>query len=272
MDPRLQRRVQRYGWDKAAAHYETYWRRQLEPVQSQLLRQTSAQRGESVLDVACGTGLVTFPVAEQVGSTGSVLGVDLSEGMIAGARTIAEKRGIANARFERMDAELLALEDATFDAALCALGLMYVPDPRRALAEMHRVVKPGGRVVASVWGRRVNCGWAEIFSIVDARVSSEVCPMFFQLGNGTALQDEFAAVGFTHITTERISAQLRYATADDACGAAFDGGPVALAASRFDDIVRAQVREEYLASIDAYRDGTGFAIPGEFVLVSGHRA
>jgi len=195
MDARLQRRVQRYGWDKAAAYYETYWRRQLEPVQSLLLRLTSAQPGESVLDVACGTGLITLPVAEQVGSTGSVLGVDISQGMIEGARAVVAKRGIANTRFERMDAETLALEDATFDAALCALGLMYVADPRRALSEMHRAVKPGGRVVASVWGRRANCGWAEIFPIVDARVSSEVCPMFFQLGNGDALQDEFDAVG-----------------------------------------------------------------------------
>ena len=269
MDARLQRRVQRYGWDKAAAYYETYWRQQLEPVQSQLLRQTGAQPGESVLDVACGTGLITFPVSEQVGSAGSVLGIDISEGMIEGARAIAAKRGIANTRFERMDAEALAVPDATFDAALCALGLMYVPDPRRALAEMHRAVKPGGRVVASVWGRRVNCGWAELFPIVDARVSSEVCPMFFQLGNSDALQDEFEAVGLSHITSERISVRLMYATGAAACGAAFDGGPVALAASRFDGVVRAQVREEYLASIDAYREGAGYAIPGEFVVVSG---
>ncbi|MBA2293336.1 MAG: methyltransferase domain-containing protein [Gemmatimonadales bacterium] len=271
MDGRLQRRVQRYGWDKAAAYYETYWRRQLEPVQSQLLRQASAQPGESVLDVACGTGLITFPVAEQVGSTGSVLGVDLSEGMIQGARAIAATRGIANTRFERMDAEALALPDATFDAALCALGLMYVPDPRRALSEMHRVVKPGGRVVASVWGRRANCGWAEIFPIVDARVRSEVCPMFFQLGNGDALQGELEAAGFADITSERISVRLIYSTADDACGAAFDGGPVALAVSRFDNNVRAQVRDEYLASVQAYREGTGYAIPGEFVVASGRK-
>jgi len=96
--------------------------------------------------------------------------------------------------------------------------------------------------------------------------------MFFQLGNGDALQDEFDAVGLTHITSERISVQLIYPTADDACGAAFDGGPVALAASRFDDNVRAQVRDEYLASIDTYREGAGYAIPGEFVVVTGRRS
>ena len=269
MDARLQRRVQRYGWDKAAAYYETFWRRQLEPVQMHLMRSAAVQSGEQVLDIACGTGLITFPVAVAVGVNGSVLGVDLSEGMIEGARAIAAERDASNVRFERMDAEALAVEDGAFDLALCALGLMYVPDPRRALGEMRRAVKRGGRVVASVWGGRAQCGWAEIFPIVDARVSSEVCPMFFQLGNGDALRDEFIAAGFVDVTLDRLSAPLRYANADDACGAAFNGGPVALAYSRFDDVVRDQVREEYLASIESFRDGVGYAIPGEFVVVRG---
>ena len=134
---------------------------------------------------------------------------------------------------------------------------------------MRRAVKRGGRVVASVWGGRAQCGWAEIFPIVDARVSSEVCPMFFQLGNGDALRDEFIAAGFVDVTLDRPSAPLRYENADDACGAAFDGGPVALAYSRFDDDVRRQVRAEYLASIESFREGVGYAIPGEFVVVRG---
>ena len=88
-------------------------------------------------------------------------------------------RDLAHVRFERGDAEALPLPDASFDAAVCALGLMYVPDPVRALCEMRRLLRPGGRAAAAVWGARRNCGWAEIFPITDARVASEVCPMFF---------------------------------------------------------------------------------------------
>ena len=69
MEPRLQRRVQRYGWDKAVAHYEAGWRNQLEPAQSLMLELVALRPGERVLDVACGTGLVSFRMIEAVGQT-----------------------------------------------------------------------------------------------------------------------------------------------------------------------------------------------------------
>ncbi len=81
-----------------------------------------------------------------------------------------------------MGAEALDLTDNSFDMAICALGLMYVPDPRKALDEMACVVRPGGKVIATIWGERRKCGWADIFPIVDARVASDVCPMFFASG------------------------------------------------------------------------------------------
>ena len=70
-----------------------------------------------------------------------------------------------------MSVDDLAVEEGSFDAAVCALGLMYVPDPGRAAVSMAKAVRSGGRVVATVWGERRNCGWAEIFPIVDARVA-----------------------------------------------------------------------------------------------------
>jgi ubiquinone/menaquinone biosynthesis C-methylase UbiE len=269
MDAALQRRVQRYGWNKAAAFYERYWQRQLEPAQARLLELASLRTGERVLDVACGTGLVTFRAASAVGPKGDVMGADMSETMVDLATRTAAEREIAPVRFARMDGETLTLPDAAFDAALCALGLMYMPDPRRALAEMRRVVRPSGRVVAAVWGQRSRCGWAEIFPIVDARVASEVCPMFFRLGTGDTLARDFEAVGLARVRSERIDAPLRYETPDDACGAAFAGGPVALAYARFSDQVKAEVHAEYLASIESYRVGSGFTVPGEFVVAIG---
>jgi ubiquinone/menaquinone biosynthesis C-methylase UbiE len=236
MDPKLQRRVQRYGWDKAVDDYEAGWRAQLEPAQSLMLEMAALRPGERVLDVACGTGLVSFSIVNAVGEDGAVVGTDISGEMVEAARRFAAERNIGNVGFERCDAEDLSLDDEPFDAALCGLGLMYVPNPVKALEEMGRLLKPGGRAAAAVWGARANCGWAEIFPITDARVASEVCPMFFQLGSQDILARSFAEAGFTDIRSKRLEVTLVYASDDDALGAAFRGGPVALAYARFDGI------------------------------------
>lgn len=269
MDPRLQRRVQRYGWDKAAAHYERFWARQLEPAQRLLLEMADLRPGERVLEVAAGTGLVTFPAAAAVGPKGRVIATDISDAMVTELATGAAVRGLGQVIPLRRDAEALEVEAAGFDVALCALGLMYVPDPIVALGQMRRALAPGGRAVAAVWGARARCGWAEIFPIVERRVASEVCPLFFQLGTSTALADAFAAAGFGDVQLERISTVLEYPSADDALGAAFAGGPVAMAYSRFDEATRDDAHVEYLASIEGYRSGDGYRIPGEFVVARG---
>ena len=271
MEAGLQRRVQRYGWDKAADVYEAGWRAQLEPAQTLMLEMAALQSGERVLDVACGTGLVSFRALEAVGESGSVFGTDISSQMVETARRVAFERGVRNATFERFDAEATSLENASFDVALCALGLMYFPRPVVALEQMRRLLAPGGRAAAAVWGARAGCGWAEIFPIVDARVSSDVCPLFFQLGTKDSLARAFDQAGFVDIRFERIEVSLEYASGDEALNAAFRGGPVALAYSRFDAPTREAVHSEYLESIEPYRDGAGYRIPGQFVAALGSK-
>lgn len=267
MDARLQRRVQRYGWDLAAGDYEALWQAQLADARAGLLAMAVPAAGERVLDVACGTGLVAFEAARAVGPDGRVFGIDLSGQMVDAARLQSSKKALSNVGFARMDAESLALPDASFDLALCALGLMYLPDPERALREMRRVLRPGGRMALAVWGERSRCGWSAVFPIVDAEVASEVCPLFFRLGQQDTLARLCAEAGFEAVEQRRIATTLCYADGDEACNAAFAGGPVALAWSRFGEEVRTRVRARYLEAIDAWRQGAGYRVPGEFVVV-----
>ena len=225
-----------------------------------------------MLDVACGTGLVAFAAAQAVGPSGRVVGVDLSDRMADAAAQRAQERKVAHASFARMDAEQLDLPDAGFDVALCALGLMYMPDPEQAVREMRRVLRPGGRMVLAVWGERQRCGWAPLFAIVDAEVASEVCPLFFRLGQRDTLARLCAGARFEAIEQHRFATTLNYADADEACRAAFVGGPVALAWSRFPDDVRARVRARYVEAVAAWRYGQGYRVPGEFVIVAGKRS
>jgi ubiquinone/menaquinone biosynthesis C-methylase UbiE len=264
----LQRRVQRYGWDRAATDYELLWQAQLAIAQLKMVECVSLQPGARVLDVACGTGLVAFPAAQAVGPSGRVVGVDLSGQMIDLARRRAKTQKVSNVDFTRMDAENLALPDASFDVALCALGLMYLPDPERAVREMRRVLRPGGRLGVAVWGERCQCGWAEVFPIVDAEVASDVCPLFFRLGRQETLARVCTDARFGAIEQHRVKTTLDYSNAEEACDAAFVGGPVALAWSRFDDVVRSRVRARYIDTIECWRHGLGYKIPGEFVVLS----
>ncbi len=273
MDARLQRRVQRYGWDRAAEAYEAGWKESLADAQTELLRVANAKPGEHVLDIACGTGLVSLPLAEAVGSIGRVVATDISDNMIERVRHAAKTQGFTQLEAVCSGAEALdQWPDATFDLVTCALGLMYVPDTITALNEAFRVLKPGGRAVIAVWGERNKCGWADIFPIVDARVKSEVCPLFFRLGTGSVLQDEMAAVGFLRLETSRLKSKLPYADDHAAIEAAFIGGPVALAYNRFDAPTRAAAHREYLASIGPFLTSEGYRIPGEFVVCRGHKA
>ena len=116
--------------------------------------------GDRVLDVASGRGSTLFPALEMVGPGGHVVGTDFAPRMVRLTREEIRQRGIANAEMLEMDARNLKFPDESFDAVVCAFGIFFVPSPETALAEMRRVLKPGGRVMLATWsGEDPRYGW-----------------------------------------------------------------------------------------------------------------
>ena len=263
------RGVMRKGWNLTPTLYDRLWSPVLEAYSVGCVERVRLRPGDRALDVATGPGTAALLAAERVGPGGSVLGVDISDSFVEVATAAAAGR--PSLRFARHPMEALALADAGFDAATCVLGLMYAAPIASALAEIARVLAPGGRFAGCVWGRREACGFREFFPILGRRLQMEVCPLFFSLGvpGGFALALERA--GLVDAREERVAVTLEWRDRDEACAAIFDGGPGALPFSMFDDEVRGSVRDEYIASLEPYRRGDGFAVEAEFVYGTARR-
>src|SRR5215472_1339434 len=107
--------------------------------------------GKHVLDVAAGTGDQSILAARRVGPGGSVLATDISAEMLGITAHVAQREGLTTLTTRVMDAEHLDLEDNAFDAVICRLALMLIPNVKSALREIRRVLKPGGKLAALVW-------------------------------------------------------------------------------------------------------------------------
>ena len=120
-----------------------------------LLGCAGLQKGDRVLDVACGTGAVTRAIAEKVGSSGHVAGLDMSPEMVAVAEQVSGKL-VPAIEWHIGDAARLPFADSSFDAVLCQQGLQFFTDRRGAVQEFRRVLSPSGKVAVAVWSKLEN--------------------------------------------------------------------------------------------------------------------
>ncbi len=140
------------------------------PVSGELLATADLQPAERVLDVACGTGVIARLAAERVGPAGSVTGIDVAPDMIEVARTVPAPAA-PPIDWHVGDATSLPFPDDSYDAVLCQMGLMFMADRPAAVAEMRRVVAPGGRVVLNTPG-----AIQPVFSLMEQAIVDHISP------------------------------------------------------------------------------------------------
>jgi ubiquinone/menaquinone biosynthesis C-methylase UbiE len=131
-----------------------------------------------ILEVACGTGIFTYHLRKTLSRTTEILATDLNEAMLQFAKNkLATLPGIT---FEVADALSLSFEDQYFDAALCQFGIMFFPDKPKGLAEMTRVLKPGGVLAFNVWDSLKQNPCAEISHETIASFFKDEPPQFLK--------------------------------------------------------------------------------------------
>ncbi len=146
------RRLIRQGWEEVAAEYAKDRVGIFERGAERLLELLQPAPGSRLLDIGTGTGVVALQACAWVGSRGEVIGSDIATAMVSLAQKAAADQGMSDVSFCEMDAERLDAPDDSYDVVTCAFSLFQFPDMDQALAEMCRVLKPGGRLGLSNWG------------------------------------------------------------------------------------------------------------------------
>jgi ubiquinone/menaquinone biosynthesis C-methylase UbiE len=158
-------------WRESAFYWQKHLgtiRTMFQPVTQALIHDAGLVAGQTVLDVAGGSGEPSLTIAETVGSMGSVTCTDAVAEMVDAAKSEAQRRGLTNVTFRQCGADSVPFESKSFDAVVCRLGAMFFPDPLAALREMLRVTKAGGAISLAVWDKsELNPFFCVITNVVE---------------------------------------------------------------------------------------------------------
>jgi SAM-dependent methyltransferase len=265
----------------ANAEQKAYWNEHAGPVwvsyQERLDRQigTHGERaharlaprpGERVLDIGCGCGDSSLVLAARVAPGGSVLGVDLSEPMLARARERAAEAKLANVSFRAADAQTATFEPGAFDAAFSRFGVMFFADPAAAFANVRSALRPGGRLAFACWRPVKDNPWV----LVPMAAAAKLVPMPpppapdapgpFSFGDDARVRRILDAAGFADVAIEPVDVPMTLGGGglDDAADMLLTVGPLAraLLEANADEALRERVRGALVAALAPHaRDG-----------------
>lgn len=238
------------------------------PLAIDLIATAALQRGESVLDVACGTGIVARLAAARVGPSGRVAGIDLNPGMLEVARSAAPAE--VSIEWHQTSAEQLPFPDATFDVVLCQMSLQFFPDKQAALREMRRVLAPNGRLVVNVPG-----SIPDVFTALAEGVGRHINPdlegfvrQVFSLSDPAELRDLVSGAGFDRVSSSLEHKSLRLAPPDEFLWQYVRSTPLSDMIGKVDVADRAALEKDVVAKWQPFIDGDGMMYEQDVVFVT----
>src|SRR5262249_24652249 len=268
-DPEAVRAFEHAGWQQAAAGYDATFARAVALFAEPLLDAARIAAGMKVLDVCCGTGIITAAAAAR---GAHAAGLDFSAAMLTEAR-----RAHPQLQFDEGDAEGLSYTDASFDAVVSNFGVHHVPRPEKALAEAFRVLRPGGRVAATTWAAPAeNIAWGLLFDAIREHGdlnAAETPPSGGGLGMVEAALRLLRKAGFADARAEPVHREWHVM---DPCeiAAALARGTVRTAALIAAQPIAARpaIEADIVRTAQTCRRGNNFAVPIVALLASGTKS
>ena len=242
-----------------------------------MLELVAPQPGDRILELACGAGGLGLAAAEQVGPNGSVVLSDVVVEMAEIAAARARARGRANVTGRVLDLEQIDEPEQSYDVVLCREGLMFALSPARATSEIHRILRPGGRFVISVWGPREHNPWLGlVLDAASAELGAPVPPPGipgpFSLEDSTRLADLLRGAGLADIAIEDLAVSTSATSFDEwwerTCALA---GPLANVLASLPEAGAQALRERARRAAHRYENRDGLRFPGVTLIASGCR-
>jgi SAM-dependent methyltransferase len=261
----------RERWGRVAAGWERREAEQweaTEAVSRNLVDRLELKPGDTVLELAGGVGHTSLLAAERVAPAGRVLATDFSPAMVEAAQRLGAAVGANGVEYRVMDAQAIDLADASVDAVVCRWGLMLFGDPARALSEIRRVLRPGGRAAFAVWTSAQDNPWASVVGRVFTERGlmdppAPGTPGMFSLGDSARLEALLRDAGFASVAIEDVPILFRYDDFDDYWDVTRElGGGIADALAPLSDDDRNAVRAEVERGFEAFRAADGYELPG----------
>jgi SAM-dependent methyltransferase len=244
-----------------------------------LLARLGITGGENVLEIGCGTGAMTLPLAAAVGEHGRLVAVDISEPMLGAARQKVGERGLGNVTLHLGDAQVFELERTAFDLATSRMGVMFFADPAAAFRNIGGALKPGGRLVFACWGPLAeNRHWLISYDIAVEHLgppapqpSHQPSPLAF--ADPDYIRRVLAAAGFAEITVERAHPTIVGGSPEEEARQALAMGPTArlIDEKKPDEATRQMIAREIEAAFAAEAGSGQIRLPATIFLVAARR-
>ena len=240
------------------------------PCRETMLRELDPQPGDTVLELAAGTGDTGFDAAERVGAEGRLISSDFSPTMLAAARQRGAERGVENVDYRVVDATKIELDDDAVDGVLCRFGYMLMSDVEAALSETRRVLRPGGKVTFAVWGspERNPFFMVPAISLIQrghmAPPEPPPAPGLFSMSDPARVEALLGGAGFEEVRIGEV--QLTFPLPDAEEYLEFLGdtaGPIAMVLQGLSEEQRAEVLGDVEDSLGRFAtEGGGYPLPG----------